>query len=417
MLLLAEHTIEGAVLRGSVLETDFASFVAWRDWGFPEAGVLNCFAMGALQASDGAYLLGVMGPQSVNAGRIYFPSGVPDLDDIVGDRLDLARNLRREMIEETGLRPDDYEAADHWVCVRTGLVDRDDEAAPCARAGRAAARAHPRVSGARSEARACRHPDRSRARRSRCDDAAVRDRLSQRDVEPEPMKPAKILKRLRVDDPDRFKLSSIDPADTFGLDLDKSEAKAMLADDIKRLAELAGAPLRARSMVGAGGAAGDGCGRQGRRDQARDERHQSAGLRGAFVQGAERRRTRPRLPVAGRMRLPSRGRIGIFNRSHYEEVLVVRVHQEFLAAPEAARSRWSTKNIWQERFSDIRAFERHLARNGTAVVKFFLHVSKEEQRKRLLDRLEEPGQALEVRTGRHRRAQALGQIHGRLRGR
>ena len=91
----------------------------WRDWGFPEAGVRNCFAMGALQASDGAYLLGVMGQQSVNAGRIYFPSGLPDLDDIVGDRLDLARNLRREMIEETGLRPDDYQAADHWECVRT----------------------------------------------------------------------------------------------------------------------------------------------------------------------------------------------------------------------------------------------------------------------------------------------------------
>ena len=106
MMLLAEHTIEGTELRGSVLETDFASYVTWRDWGFPAAGVLNCFAMGALQASDGAYLLGVMGQQSVNAGRIYFPSGIPDLDDIVGDRLDLSRNLRREMIEETGLRPD-----------------------------------------------------------------------------------------------------------------------------------------------------------------------------------------------------------------------------------------------------------------------------------------------------------------------
>ena len=98
MLLLAEHAIERAVFRGSFLETDFASFVAWRDWGFPEAGVLNCFAMGALRASDGAYLLGVMGPQTVNAGKIYFPAGVPDLDDIVGDRVDLARNVRREMV-------------------------------------------------------------------------------------------------------------------------------------------------------------------------------------------------------------------------------------------------------------------------------------------------------------------------------
>ena len=119
MLLLAEHAIEGGVFHGSFLETDFASYVTWRDWGFPAAGVLNCFAMGALRASDGAYLLGVMGRQSANAGRVYFPSGVPDLDDIVGDRLDLARNLRREMIEETGLGPEAYQAAEHWMCVRT----------------------------------------------------------------------------------------------------------------------------------------------------------------------------------------------------------------------------------------------------------------------------------------------------------
>jgi 8-oxo-dGTP pyrophosphatase MutT (NUDIX family) len=120
MLLLTEHTIDRRVLRGSYLETDFASFVAWRDWGFPDAGVLNCFAMAALRSSDGAYLLGVMGPQTVNAGKIYFPAGIPDLDDVVGDRVDLARNVRREMMEETGLRPGDYRADDHWVCVRTG---------------------------------------------------------------------------------------------------------------------------------------------------------------------------------------------------------------------------------------------------------------------------------------------------------
>jgi 8-oxo-dGTP pyrophosphatase MutT (NUDIX family) len=121
MLLLREHAIGGKVFRGSFLETDFASFVAWRDWGFPDAGVLNCFAMGALRAGDGAYLLGVMGRQTVNAGKIYFPAGVPDRDDIVGDRVDLARNVRREMAEETGLGPDDYQAEDRWVCVRTGL--------------------------------------------------------------------------------------------------------------------------------------------------------------------------------------------------------------------------------------------------------------------------------------------------------
>lgn len=88
--------------------------------------------------------------------------------------------------------------------------------------------------------------------------------------------------------------------------------------------------------------------------------------------------------------LPERGRIGIFNRSHYEEVLVVRVHPEFLNK-QRIPDKLVTKDIWRERFEDIRSFERYLARNGTVVLKFFLHVSKEEQRKRFLDRLEEPG--------------------------
>ena len=87
--------------------------------------------------------------------------------------------------------------------------------------------------------------------------------------------------------------------------------------------------------------------------------------------------------------LPERGRIGIFNRSHYEDCLVVRVHPEILdkakIPPELV-----TKNIWRERFEDISAFERYLARNGTVVLKFFLNVSKEEQRQRFLDRLDEP---------------------------
>ena len=107
MLLLPSISIDRAVLRGSFLETDFASFIAWRDWGFPETGVRNCFAMGALRARDGAYLLGVMGPHTVNAGKIYFPAGVPDLDDVVGDKVDLARNVAREVAEETGLQPGD----------------------------------------------------------------------------------------------------------------------------------------------------------------------------------------------------------------------------------------------------------------------------------------------------------------------
>lgn len=87
--------------------------------------------------------------------------------------------------------------------------------------------------------------------------------------------------------------------------------------------------------------------------------------------------------------LPERGRIGIFNRSYYEECLVVRVHPEILAK-QRIPPKLVTKNIWRERFEDISAFERYLARNGTVVLKFFLNVSKDEQRQRFLDRLEEP---------------------------
>jgi PPK2 family polyphosphate:nucleotide phosphotransferase len=87
--------------------------------------------------------------------------------------------------------------------------------------------------------------------------------------------------------------------------------------------------------------------------------------------------------------LPERGRIGIFNRSYYEECLVVRVHPEMLAKQKLP-PKLVTRNIWRERFEDISAFERYLARNGTVVLKFFLNVSKQEQRERFLDRLDEP---------------------------
>jgi PPK2 family polyphosphate:nucleotide phosphotransferase len=87
--------------------------------------------------------------------------------------------------------------------------------------------------------------------------------------------------------------------------------------------------------------------------------------------------------------LPERGRIGIFNRSYYEEMLVVRVHPDILAK-QRIPPQLVTKNIWRERFEDVSAFEKYLARNGTIVLKFFLNVSKDEQRKRFLDRLDEP---------------------------
>ena len=87
--------------------------------------------------------------------------------------------------------------------------------------------------------------------------------------------------------------------------------------------------------------------------------------------------------------LPERGRIGIFNRSYYEEVLVVRVHPELLDRQKLPDS-LVTKDIWSQRFEDIKCFERHLARNGFLIRKFFLNVSKQEQKQRLLSRLEEP---------------------------
>lgn len=89
------------------------------------------------------------------------------------------------------------------------------------------------------------------------------------------------------------------------------------------------------------------------------------------------------------MRLPERGRIGIFNRSYYEETLVVRVHRDFLER-EKLPPKLVKKDIWTERFEDIRNFERYLSRNGVAVRKFFLHVSKAEQRKRFLERIDNP---------------------------
>lgn len=87
--------------------------------------------------------------------------------------------------------------------------------------------------------------------------------------------------------------------------------------------------------------------------------------------------------------LPERGRIGIFNRSYYEELLVVRVHPEVLAQ-ERIPQELVTKNLWRERFEDISAFEKYLARNGTLILKFFLNVSKGEQRRRFLERLDDP---------------------------
>jgi 8-oxo-dGTP pyrophosphatase MutT (NUDIX family) len=103
-------------------EADFASFLAWRDWGFPDKEVFSGFGMGALRGGDGAFILGEMGRHTANAGRIYFPSGTPDPGDIRGGAVDISGSVAREVEEETGLIPADYRAAAHWDCVVAGTL-------------------------------------------------------------------------------------------------------------------------------------------------------------------------------------------------------------------------------------------------------------------------------------------------------
>jgi 8-oxo-dGTP pyrophosphatase MutT (NUDIX family) len=107
-------------LAATYFETDFASFLAWRDWGFPDKAVFNGFGMGALRASDGAFIVGEMAQHTANAGRIYFPSGTPDLDDVSDGALDIPGSVIRELGEETGLTAADYRTQPDWHCVVTG---------------------------------------------------------------------------------------------------------------------------------------------------------------------------------------------------------------------------------------------------------------------------------------------------------
>jgi len=203
------------------------------------------------------------------------------------------------------------------------------------------------------------------------------------------MKLYSIAKRFRIDRPDKFRLSGHDPAECYGLTADKKEAKAMLAEGIERLAELqerlyANDRWSVLIVLQAMDAAGkDGI-----------IKHVMSGIN---PQGCEVHSFKQ--PSAEELqhdflwrvaqRLPTNGRIGIFNRSHYEEVLTVRVHKELLASQKLPK-RLVGKELWQQRFDDIRAFERHLARNGTLILKFFLNVSKDEQRRRFLSRIDEP---------------------------
>ena len=117
VLLLHEHGLANGVFRGRYLETDYASFAAWRHWGRPVAAVHDCFGAAAIVARDGTFLLGVMGPHTANSGRIYFPCGTPDQDDIVGNLVDLDFSVRRELKEETGLDVAEFTAEPGWTTV------------------------------------------------------------------------------------------------------------------------------------------------------------------------------------------------------------------------------------------------------------------------------------------------------------
>ena len=198
---------------------------------------------------------------------------------------------------------------------------------------------------------------------------------------------AKLTKPFRIDHPHKFKLADFDPADTGGLD--KAAGKAMATESAKKLSRLQ-EKLYADGhwavlviLQGMDAAGKDGV-----------VKHV---LSGVNPQGYEVHAFKP--PNANEFahdflwraaaRLPGRGKIGIFNRSYYEECLVVRVHPELLERQKLP-PQLVTERIWQERFEDIRAFEHHLVRNGTLVLKFHLGISKEEQAQRLLDRLDDP---------------------------
>src|SRR5271157_6357040 len=204
------------------------------------------------------------------------------------------------------------------------------------------------------------------------------------------MKIDKLLKRYRIEEGKQFRLKDHDPADTHGLESElKPQAKQLLADGVKELSRLQdilaaqdrwGLLLIFQAMDAAGK---DGTIKHvmsGVNPQGVDVRSFKAPSTEELHHGYLWRTMKA---------TPERGHIGIFNRSYYEEVLVVRVHPEILKSQKAPESLMGN-NIWEQRFEDIRCFERHMARSGTVIRKFFLHVSKKEQKRRFLARLEEP---------------------------
>ncbi|MFO1491074.1 MAG: polyphosphate kinase 2 family protein [Kiritimatiellia bacterium] len=200
----------------------------------------------------------------------------------------------------------------------------------------------------------------------------------------------KISKPHRVTHGKKFRLKDVDPGDTGDLKAeDKPRARAALQQGVQAMADLQDVLYaQDRWSVLLIFQAMDAAGKDG------VIKHVMSGInpQGVHV-------TAFKAPSAEELdhdylwrctrHLPERGRIGIFNRSYYEETLVVRVHPEILAGQKLP-ARCVSKRIWSERFQDIRAFERYLTRNGTIVRKFFLHVSPEEQKKRFLERIDSP---------------------------
>jgi len=118
VLLLSRYAIAGRALHGACFETDYASFITWRDREFPDPDVYNFFAAAALRSADGAYLLGEMASYTAGAGRTYFPCGTPEPADIgAGGRFDLSGNLCRELLEETGIAIEELDAEPGWTVV------------------------------------------------------------------------------------------------------------------------------------------------------------------------------------------------------------------------------------------------------------------------------------------------------------
>jgi PPK2 family polyphosphate:nucleotide phosphotransferase len=203
------------------------------------------------------------------------------------------------------------------------------------------------------------------------------------------MLPAEIIARFRIDQSSGFKLADCDPGDTCGLDIDKKEAKELLESGVKRLAKL-------QERLYAEGHWAVLAILQGIDTSGKDGVIKHV-LSGVNPQGCEVHSFKQpsslelahdflwRCTVA----LPARGRIGIFNRSYYEETVVVRVHPELLEKQNLP-PKLITGDIWQQRYEDINNFELHLARNGTVPTKFFLNISKDEQLERLLARADDP---------------------------